>query len=238
MAINEYLERVYGGSARSYFERAEKAMLNGRRLFTVTANPEIIMHAGRDPKIHELLLSPEAEVVPDGISVVKAMGILGLPASERITGVDLAAHLLKAAGENNRSVYLLGAKEEVVSALAGKLRCEYPGMTVNYHNGYDGDKDAILRETAVLSPDLILVGLGVPAQELLIYRHLSEFKKGVLMGVGGSFDVLSGSKKRAPALFVKTNTEWLYRIACEPQRLGRFWNNNVKFLREVRKAAK
>lgn len=238
MPINEYLERVYGGTAHSYFERAEKAMLDGRRLFTVTANPEIIMHAGRDPKIRELLLSPEAEVIPDGISVVKAMGILGLAASERITGVDLADYLLKSAGKSGKSVYLLGAKEEVVSALAKKLRSQYPGMTVNYHNGYDGDKDSIFKDIAALAPDLVLVGLGVPAQELLIYRHLPQFTKGVLMGVGGSFDVLSGSKKRAPALFVKTNTEWLYRIACEPQRLGRFWNNNVKFLREVRKAAK
>ena len=236
MAVNEYLKRVYGGSARSYFERAEKALLSGERLFTVTANPEIIMHADRDPKIKKLLLSPDAEIIPDGISVVKAMNTLGCEASERITGVDLAAHLLKAAGENGKSVYLLGAKEEVVSALAEKLRAEHPDITVNYPNGYDGDKDVIFDEIAALAPDLVLVGLGVPAQELLIYRHLPKFTRGVLVGVGGSFDVLSGSKKRAPQFFVKTNTEWLYRIAKEPQRLGRFWNNNVKFLREVRKA--
>lgn len=238
MAINEYLKRVYGGTARSYFERAEKAMLKGERLFTVTANPEIIMHADRDPAIRKLLLSKDAEIIPDGISVVKAMNTLGLKAGERITGVDLAAHLLKAAGQNGRSVYLLGAKEEVVSALAKKLLEEYPDITVNYHNGYDGDKDAVFDSIAALSPDLVLVGLGVPAQELLIYRHLPKFTKGVLVGVGGSFDVLSGSKKRAPSFFVKTNTEWLYRIAKEPQRLGRFWNNNVKFLREVRRTAK
>ncbi len=236
MAINEYLKRIYGGTAQSYFERAGKTMLGGGRLFTVTANPEIIMHADRDPKIKKLLLSPDAEIIPDGISVVKAMEILGLKASERITGVDLAAHLLKTAGENGRSVYLLGAREEVVSALAEKLRSQYPDITVSFHNGYDGDKDVIFDEIASLAPDLVLVGLGVPAQELLIYRHLPKFTKGVLVGVGGSFDVLSGSKKRAPQVFVKTNTEWLYRIAREPQRLGRFWNNNVKFLREVRKA--
>ena len=155
MAVNEYLKRVYGGSAQSYFGRAEKAMLSGERLFTVTANPEIIMHADRDPQIKKLLLSKEAEVIPDGISVVKAMNTLGLKASERITGVDLAAHLLKAAGENGKSVYLLGAKEEVVAALAGKLTAEHPDMTVNYHNGYDGDKDAIFHEIAALEPDLV-----------------------------------------------------------------------------------
>lgn len=237
MAINEYLKRAFGGTAETYFRRAEAAMEEGRRLFTVTANPEILMHAERDPKIRELLLSGQVEIIPDGISVVKAMNMLGLPAKERITGVDLADWLLKAAGQAGKTVYLLGAKEEVVSTLAEKLRKQYPNATVNYHNGYDGDKDKIMEEAAALEPDLVLVGLGVPAQELLIYRHLDRFHKGVLIGVGGSFDVLSGSKRRAPAFFVKTNTEWLYRIAREPQRLGRFWNNNVKFLREVRRSA-
>ncbi len=165
MAVNEYLKRVYGGSARSYFERAEKALLRGERLFTVTANPEIIMHADRDPKIKKLLLSPDAEIIPDGISVVKAMNTLGCEASERITGVDLAAHLLKAAGENGKSVYLLGAKEEVVSALAEKLRAEHPDITVNYHNGYDGDKDVIFDEIAALAPDLVLVGFNIIVPE-------------------------------------------------------------------------
>ena len=84
----------------------------------------------------------------------------------------------------------------------------------------------------------VLVALGAPAQERLIARHLEEFGKGVFIGVGGSFDVLSGSKRRAPAVFVRTNTEWLYRILREPSRLGRFYRNNVKFLGEVKKAAK
>lgn len=238
MGISEYLRRIFSGTAEEYFKRAESALLTGKRLFVVTANPEIIMHADKDESIRQLLLSPEAEIIPDGISVVKAMRSLGLPAKERITGVDLAARLLASAGQAGMTVYLLGAKEGVVSALAKKLQKQYPQMTVHYHNGYDGDKDQIFRGIADLSPDLVLVGLGVPAQELLIFRHLSAFKKGVLVGVGGSFDVLSGSKKRAPKLFVKTNTEWLYRIACEPQRLGRFWNNNVKFLFQVRRDAR
>lgn len=238
MAVNEYLKRVFGGTAEEYAKRAENAMLKGERLFVVTANPEIMMHAQREPEIDRLLLSPQAEVVPDGISVVKAMGILGLPVKERITGVDLAEKLLYAAGQGKKRVFLLGAREEVVRALAEKLRAGHPGITVDYHNGYEGDKDEIFSRIAALEPDLVLVGLGVPAQEKLIYRHLPRFSKGVLIGVGGSFDVLSGMKRRAPPLFVKTNTEWLYRIAREPQRLGRFWNNNVKFLGEVRRAAK
>ena len=96
MGIDAYLKRVFPGTAEEYAQRAERAMLDGERLFVVTANPEILMHAQRDAQIEKLLTSPEAEVVPDGISVVKAMHILGLPAKERITGVDLAEKLLAA----------------------------------------------------------------------------------------------------------------------------------------------
>lgn len=235
MAISEYLNRVFPGTAEEFCRKAEKAMLSGEKLFVVTVNPEIIMHGERDEQIRALLLNEATACTPDGVSVVKAMRACGIPAKERITGVDLAEKLLAKAGEEGKSVYLLGAKEEVVSTLAGKLREKYPRIQVGFHNGYDGDKDEIFKEIAGAAPDLILVALGVPAQELLISRHLGEFQKGVFMGVGGSFDVLSGLKRRAPAFFVKTNTEWLYRILREPSRLGRFYRNNVKFLGAVKK---
>lgn len=238
MAIKEYLRRVFPGTAEEFCQKAGDAMVSGKRLFVVTANPEILMHAGEDPAIRQLLLAEETAVVPDGISVVKAMNLLGLPAKERITGVDLADKLLRRAGEQGKSVYLLGAKEEAVSALAQKLKAQYPQMEVRYKNGYSKDKDADFRDIEAFQPDLVLVALGVPAQEKLIARHLGNFSKGVFIGVGGSFDVLSGSKRRAPALFVKTNTEWLYRILREPSRLGRVYRNNIKFLGEVRKEAK
>ena len=238
MAIKEYLQRVFPGTAEEFCQKAGEALAAGRRLFVVTANPEILMHAGDSPEIRALLLDEETAVVPDGISVVKAMRLLGLTAKERITGVDLAEQLLKLAGQQGKSVYLLGAKEEVVSALAQKLKAQYPQMEIHYKNGYGKDKDADFREIEALQPDLVLVALGVPAQEKLIARHLERFSKGVFIGVGGSFDVLSGSKRRAPAVFVKTNTEWLYRILREPSRLGRFYRNNIKFLGQIRREAK
>ena len=238
MAVKEYLRRVFPGTAEEFCQKAGEALAAGRRLFVVTANPEILMHAGDSPEIRALLLDEKTAVVPDGISVVKAMRLLGLPAKERITGVDLAEQLLKLAGQQGKSVYLLGAKEEVVSALAQKLKAQYPQMEIHYKNGYGKDKDADFREIEALQPDLVLVALGVPAQEKLIARHLERFSKGVFIGVGGSFDVLSGSKRRAPAVFVKTNTEWLYRILREPSRLGRFYRNNIKFLGQIRREAK
>lgn len=236
MAITDYLKRTFSGTAVEFYQQADQALEQGKKLFIVTANPEIMMSGERTPLIDRMLKGEETAVVPDGISVVKAMRRCGIPAKERITGVDLAEHMLQTAGETGKSVYLLGAREEVVSTLAEKLKKEYPRITVGYHNGYDGDKDEIFtREIVPAAPDLVLVALGVPAQEMLIDKHLPQFGKGVFIGVGGSFDVLSGLKQRAPAFFVKTNTEWLYRIAREPSRLKRFWQNNVQFLRKVKK---
>lgn len=235
MAIKQYLQRVYPGTAQEFTEQAAKAMCEGKRMFIVTANPEILMFAEKNDDLHTLLMETADAITPDGISVVKAMHSCGLPAKERITGVDLAENLLETAGQKGLSVFLLGAKEEVVSTLAEKLRARHPNLTVNYRNGYEPDKDAIFETIAEQKPDLVLVALGCPAQERLIAKHLDKFEKGVFVGVGGSFDVLSGKKMRAPALFVKTNTEWLYRIVREPSRLKRFWQSNVKFLGRVKK---
>ena len=75
----------------------------------------------------------------------------------------------------------------------------------------------------------------MPLQEELIYKHLNDFTKGIFVGVGGSFDVMSGVKKRAPKIFQKLNIEWLYRIIVEPKRIKRFYQNNVKFIFRIKK---
>ena len=81
-----------------------------------------------------------------------------------------------------------------------------------------------------MQPDICLVALGIPEQELLINKYFNKFKKGIFIGVGGSFDVLSGHKKRAPKLMIKLHLEWLYRIIKEPKRFKRFWESNIKFM--------
>ena len=92
-----------------------------------------------------------------------------------------------------------------------------------------------MKKIVKLNPDICLVALGIHYQEKLINKYIDIAKKGIYVGVGGSFDVLSGTKKRAPKIFIKLNLEWLYRLICEPKRLKRFINSNVKFIFEVRK---
>ena len=88
------------------------------------------------------------------------------------------------------------------------------------------------------SPDVVLVALGAPKQEKLIYENLRDFHKGIFVGVGGSFDVISGTKKRAPKVFIKLNLEWLYRIAFSPKRWKRFYEGNIKYIIKLKKEVK
>ena len=108
-------------------------------------------------------------------------------------------------------------------------------VLVGATNGYIKNRDEEFERIKKTKPDIVMVALGIPAQEKIIYKHLNDFKNGIFIGVGGSLDVLSGMKKRAPKLFIDLNLEWLYRIICEPSRIKRFWNSNVKFLVEIKR---
>ena len=234
--LKDYFEKLYTGSQADFFRLADGAMDREERLFVVTANPEVMMIAQAAPELDAVLCSDAATIVPDGIGVVRAARGLGLELPGRVTGVELAWELICHAGRTGRRVYLYGAREEVLQALVRRIGTEVPGAVIaGAKNGYDHEDDAVFRDVLEQRPDLVLVALGVPRQELLIARWLDEFDKGVFVGVGGSFDVLSGQKQRAPEIFLKLNLEWLYRIAREPRRFGRFFRSNVRFLGKVRR---
>ena len=208
-------------------------------MFIVTANPETFTYGTKEKEFNKLLLDNNTTLIPDGIGIVKAAKILKYDVKERITGIDLANELLKLANENKYKIAILGATEEVINKLKNVLYDKYANINiVKIENGYIKNKDNFFEEISELEPDICLVALGIPNQEKIIYKHLDKFKKGIFVGVGGSLDVISGSKKRAPKIFIKTNTEWLYRIAKEPKRLKRFYDNNIKFLLKINRIKK
>lgn len=231
-----YLKKIYGGSRNDFFDLARTALVNEQKMFVITANPETFMTAQKNEPFHTVVMSGDALIVPDGIGVVKAMRQVNLPVTERIPGVELSRYLLEEAARLHKSVCFFGAKQEVLDALVAKCREKYPTLCITgaFH-GYFKDRDAVFDQIAKQEPDLVLVALGIPEQEILISRRLGDFHKGIFIGVGGTFDVLSGMKKRAPKIFIKLNLEWLYRIIKEPKRLKRFFESNVKFFSVVRK---
>ena len=236
---NNIFSNLYIGTKKECYQKIEKKLKNSEKTFVVTANPETYSLCTKDLTINKLLNDKNNLIVPDGISVVKTASYLGYNVKERITGIDLAEHLLSVANKNKYKVYLFGASKIVNEKLESIIKEKYKNIDlVGCTDGYIKNKDAVMKYIRLTDPDIVLVALGIPLQEKLIYNNLNDFDKGIFVGVGGSFDVLSGTKKRAPKVFIKCNLEWLYRILKEPKRIIRFIKYNIKFLIIVYKEKK
>lgn len=227
----EYFKKIYNDSSKSFYKIVKENLKNNTKMFIVTANPETLMIAEKNEKFKNALLNDNTTIIPDGIGIIKGAKMLKYKVSETIPGVELCTKLFEYCNEFKKTIFLLGAKEEVVSALVNVIHTKYPNAIIaGYENGYVEDKQSVFEKISNIKPDVVLVALGIPQQELLIYNNLDKFNKGIFVGVGGSFDVLSGVKKRAPKIFRKLNLEWLYRVSKEPKRFKRFFNSNVKYI--------
>ncbi|UCZ52712.1 WecB/TagA/CpsF family glycosyltransferase [Bacillus shivajii] len=193
-----------------------------KRMFVVTANPEIVMCAHEEEDYYRILQTADI-ITPDGIGVVKGARILGERIPERVAGYDLFLKLLKEANEKELSIYLLGAKEIVLAKSVDVIKKDFPNVNiVGHHHGYFNLHDeTIVNEIKDKNPDFVFVALGFPRQEEWISRHISNFEKGVFIGLGGSFDVIAGETLRAPDIWIKLNVEWLYRLIKQPSRWRR-----------------
>lgn len=189
----------------------------------ITLNVEMVYQARNSPELKNMLAEAEL-VVPDGIGIVWAGRRQGLDLPERVAGIDLMTSLCQEAARRSWRVFLLGAAPGVAERAARNLQRQYPGLQIaGVRDGYFApeDEDRLVREIRDLSPDLLLAGLGVPKQEFFLARHGVEMGVPLSMGVGGSFDVLSGNKQRAPRWIIGLHLEWLYRLLQEPSRLKR-----------------
>lgn len=234
--MKELFNKLYKETADSFYKTLKNNLKKDNKMFIVTANPETFMISEKDEDVKRLLFDENTTLVPDGIGIVKAAKMLRYDVKERIPGIDIANKLLAYGNEFKKSIYLFGSKEEVIISMKEVIKEKYPNLKlVGATNGYEKDKDKVFEKIANKKPDIILVALGIPGQEKLIYKHIDKFDKGIFVGVGGSFDVISGHKKRAPQIFIKLNLEWLYRIVKEPKRFKRFYDSNVKFMFKVSK---
>ena len=233
--MRQYFNKIYKGGKTSFNNLVKKNIKNNNKMFIVTANPETLMIAEKNADFKKALLDNKTTIIADGIGIVKGAHMLNYDINETIPGVELCSTLFEYCDELKKSIFLLGAKEEVVSKLITVINSNYPNAIVcGYANGYVEDKNYVFNKMVDLNPDVVLVALGIPAQELLIYNNLDKFTKGIFVGVGGSFDVLSGTKKRAPKIFRKFHLEWFYRLLKEPKRCKRFFSSNVKYIFRLR----
>ncbi|AHV99369.1 N-acetylmannosaminyltransferase [Paenibacillus sabinae T27] len=189
----------------------------------ITANPIMVMAALDNPAYKEIMVSAEL-VVPDGTGVVWAAERGGNPVKERVPGYDLLHELMKEGEHYHWRVYLLGSTPEVIRETASRLQMQYPGVTIaGFRDGFFGpaEDDEVVATIVEAKPDLLFVARGADTQEPWIAKHKSRLGIPVMMGVGGSFDVISGKTKRAPLAFQKLRLEWFYRLLKEPTRYKR-----------------
>ncbi|MCM1264982.1 MAG: WecB/TagA/CpsF family glycosyltransferase [Candidatus Gastranaerophilales bacterium] len=225
----------YGIDTFSFDEAVEYALELEKQDKTsqvITINPEMFDCAKIDAEFAEILNTAEM-VIPDGVGVKIGLKILGENVS-RIAGVDFARRMLEKSAEHNLPVAIIGAKPDVIKKTEERLKEEIPNLNIVYsHDGYFDNNIKIINDLKQASPRLILVALGAPKQEKFINEAKKVLPFGLMVGVGGSFDVWSGTVERAPEIYQKLGIEWLYRTIKQPERFKRIFPTLPLFVLRV-----
>lgn len=189
----------------------------------VTLNALMFNQALRDAR-YAAVLGGAALAFPDSVGIVWGISFITGIITERLPGIDLINLLCEESERCGYRIFLLGAAPGVADECGRKLRERFPSLIIaGTADGYfsTGNEQAVIAAVAAAKPHILLVGLSLPRQEMWIAEHLQELKTPVVMGVGGSFDVLSGRLRRAPRWIQRAGFEWLYRTLQQPWRVAR-----------------
>jgi N-acetylglucosaminyldiphosphoundecaprenol N-acetyl-beta-D-mannosaminyltransferase len=208
-----------------------KKLSVNKKFFLVTANPEIVMYAHSNKYFKKILDSADM-IVADGIGIVFASMLNSIKLRERIAGYDLIQKLFYKLTDTSYNIYFLGSTKKNVALAYSNMKQKYHGLNiVGTHHGFfykqnddEQTEDSIKKiidNINYLNTDILLVGLGSPRQEEFIYKYKDVINAKIFIGVGGSFDVMSGVLKRAPVFFQRCGFEWLYRFMLQPKRFFR-----------------
>ena len=207
---------------------------NQEELHHVVVNAGKIVSMQKDLQLRESV--NESDLInADGQAVVWASKILGKPLKERVAGIDLMIRLVELAHKKNYKIFFFGAKEEVVKSVVDKYTRQYSSNIIaGYRNGYfkKEEEQDIAKEIANSGANILFVAISSPTKENFLYENKELLKKvNFVMGVGGSFDVVSGNVKRAPLWMQNLGLEWFYRFYQEPRRMWkRYLIGNIKFI--------
>ena len=199
----------------------------------VVVNVDKLVKASRDPALRQII-NDCALINADGMPVVWASKLLGKPLKERVAGVDLFEGIMTRAAQVNWRIYLLGAREEVVTEVKRRYELKYPGLAiVGWRNGYwrAEEEAGVVEQIRVARPDVLFVAISSPKKEQFLGQYQAHMRVPFAMGVGGTFDVAAGRVKRAPRWMQRSGLEWFYRFLQEPRRMfRRYFIEDIAFL--------
>ena len=210
-------------SIREAVEKALWLMEEARSVIAVTPNAEIVLEAQRNRALRAVIRSAEL-VLADGTGVLQASRLQGKPLHHRVPGIDFCSALLARMAELGQRVFLLGGVEGVAEEAGERLSARYPGLVIaGTHNGYFDAEESyeLIEQINAAAPDLLIVCLGSPKQEIWMKRCQERLLVVMMFGLGGTLDVYAGRVKRAPERWRSLGLEWLYRLLHEPKRLRR-----------------
>lgn len=198
------------------------------KVHIISGNAEVFKYPLSDKETFKKFEDERNIIIPDGVSVYLPIKKRKKQAIERLTGIDLMQELLNHYSSTGENVYFLGAKEDVLLKMISNVKESYPDLGIaGYHHGYIDINNCsdVIDDIKKTSPKAIFVAMGTPVQEEFIFKYIDELPCMLYMGVGGSFDVMSGCISRCPAWISKIGMEWLYRMIKDPSKIKRLWNN-------------
>lgn len=213
----------------------ESCLKNSNQLKIVTLNPEMVILAEKNIEFQAAINNANL-IIPDGTGIIWALKKQGLTSAKRIPGIELTERILDIGDNLKKKVAIFGSKKQVLELATCNLKHKFSNINfVKAIHGYQSkDKDSeVADEIAKEFPDIVIVALGTPRQEIWINKYAKLFPRSILIGVGGSLDIFSGKKKRAPKWLRDCNLEWLYRMITEPKRTVRILRSLPLFVWKI-----
>jgi len=210
------------------FNEGMKELLNMvdsfEKVHIVSGNPQVLIYGLQNNELLENFTSKNTIIIPDGISTVVCSKIVRQPVKEKIAGIEAMDNIISKCEKEKQGIYLLGATKETLDMCNINLRTKYSKLDIlGSHDGFfDLDNcEELLLEIEKAKPYALFVAMGCPRQEMFIIKYMDRLPCKVFMAVGGSFDIVAGTLKRAPKWMINIGLEWLYRVVKEPFRIKR-----------------
>lgn len=210
-------------SMEETLQKVEGFIRSGRPHQHVVVNVDKLCKAAKDAELRRIINACPL-ISADGMPVLWAARLIGKRLKERVTGIDLFQRLVERAAQKGWRVFFLGARREVVQALAARYQSRYPALQVaGYRDGYwkAEEEPAVAKSIAESRADVLFVAISSPHKERFLSKYQAQMNVPFAMGVGGSFDVVVGKVKRAPRWMQRCGLEWFYRFLQEPRRMFR-----------------